>query len=269
VVALLGLALLLPVLVTAIDVLARARRRRIRVGPWLRWLGAWTAPFLAGLALAEVLALAGATPTPTPAPVPPAEVPLDGPALGVLGGVAAAMALAFALARFLAARPDASLKRPVEPGAAVALALVLGLAALVLWLVNPYAALLAVPAAHLWALLGLTRPVPRRRTRAVMIGLGIVPPLLVAVYYLASLSMDPLEGAWYLLMLITGDTVGVVTSLVACVMLGVLCATVEIAVRMPEQREPEPPPDVSASVYGPGAYAGPGSLGGTESALRE
>jgi hypothetical protein len=269
VVALLGLALLLPVLVTAVDVLARARRRRIPVGPWLRWLGAWTAPFLAGLALAEVLALAGATPTPTPAPVPPAEVPLDGPALGVLGGVVAAMALAFALARFLAARPDASLKQPVEPGAAVALALVLGLAALVLWLVNPYAALLAVPAAHLWALLALTRPVPRRRTRAVMIGLGIVPPLLVAVYYLASLSMDPLEGAWYLLMLITGDTVGVVTSLVACVMLGLLCATVEIAVRLPEEREPEAPPDLGASVYGPGAYAGPGSLGGTESALRE
>ena len=102
-----------------------------------------------------------------------------------------------------------------------------------------------------------------------MIGLGIVPPLLVAVYYLASLSMNPLEGAWYLLMLITGDTVGVVTSLVACVMLGVLCATVELAVRMPEEREPGGSPDLGASVYGPGAYAGPGSLGGTESALRE
>jgi hypothetical protein len=269
VIALLGVTLLLPVLVTAIDALARARRRRIAVGPWLRWLGAWTAPFLAGLALAEVLALAGATPTPTPAPVPPAELPFDGPALGVLGGVAAAMALAFALARFLAARPDAALKRPVGPGAAVALVLVLGLAALVLWVVNPYAGLLAVPAAHLWALLALTRPAPRRRTRAIMIGLGIAPPLLVAVYYLASLSMDPLEGAWYLLMLITGDTVGLVTSLVACVMLGVLCATVELAVRMPEEREPDASPDLGASIYGPGAYAGPGSLGGTESALRE
>jgi hypothetical protein len=269
VIALLGVTLLLPVLVTAIDALARARRRRIAAQPWLRWLGAWTAPFLAGLALAEVLALAGATPTPTPAPVPPAELPLDGPALGALGGVAAAMALAFALARFLAARPDAALKRPVGPGAAVALALVLGLAALVLWVVNPYAGLFAVPAAHLWALLALTRPVPRRRTRAIMIGLGIVPPLLVAVYYLASLSMDPLEAAWYLLMLITGDTVGVMTSLVACVMLGMLCATVEIAVRMPEEREPDAPPDLGASIYGPGAYAGPGSLGGTESALRE
>jgi hypothetical protein len=269
VLALLGVTLLLPVLVTAIDALARARRQRIAVGPWLRWLGAWTAPFLAGLALAEVLALAGATPTPTPAPVPPAELPLDGPALGVLGGVAAAMVLAFVLARFLAARPDAALKRPVGPGAAVALALVLGLAVLGLWVVNPYAGLVAVPAAHLWALFALTRPMPRRRTRAVMIGLGIVPLLLVAVYYLAALSMDPLEGAWYLLMLITGDTVGVVTSLMACVMLGVLCATVEIAVRMPEEREPEASPDVGPSVYGPGAYAGPGSLGGTESALRE
>jgi hypothetical protein len=268
VVALLGVTLLLPVLVTAVDALARARRRQISVGPWLRWLGAWTAPFLAGFALAEVLALAGATPSPPPEPVPPAELPLDGPALGVLGGVVTAMALAFALARFLAARPDATVKRPVEPGAAVALALVLGVAALALWLVNPYAGLLAVPAAHLWTLLVLTRPVPRRRTRAVMIGLGIVPALLVAVHYLVALSLDPLEGAWYLLMLITGDTVGVVTSLVACVMLAGLCATVEIAIRMPEEPEPEQP-DLGASVYGPGAYAGPGSLGGTESALRE
>jgi hypothetical protein len=269
VVALFGVALLLPVLVAAIDALARARRRRMRVGPWLRWLGAWTAPFLAGFALAEVLALAGATPTPPPAPVPPADLPLDGPALGVLAGVAAAMALAFTLARFLAARPDATLKRPVEPGAAVALAVVLGVAALALWLVNPYAGLVAVPAAHLWALLALARPLPRRRVRVAMVGLGALPALLVAVYYLAALDMNPLEGAWYLLMLITGHTVGVVTSLVACVMLGVLCGTVEIAARMPEEREPEAPRDLGASVYGPGAYAGPGSLGGTESALRE
>jgi hypothetical protein len=268
VLALLAGALLLPVLVTAVDAFARARRRQIPVIPWLRWVGAWTAPFLAGFAVAEVLALAGATPTPPPAPIPPAELPLDGPALGVLGGVAAAMLLGFALARFLAARPDASLRRPVEPGAAVALALVLSASALILWLVNPYAGLLAVPAAHLWTIVVLTRPVPGRRTRVVMIALGILPSLLVALYYLAELSMDPLEGMWYLLLLVTGHTVGFMTSLVACVMLGVLCGTIEVAARLPEEQVPEHP-DLGPSVYGPGAYAGPGSLGGTKSALRD
>ena len=36
---------------------------------------------------------------------------------------------------------------------------------ILLWLVNPYAGLLAVPAAHLWMLLALTRPLPDRRVR--------------------------------------------------------------------------------------------------------
>ena len=97
VLALLGGTLLLPVFVAAVDAFARARRRGIEVLPWLRWLGAWVAPFLAGLAVAEVLALTGATPVPPPAPVPPDLLPLDGPALGVLAGVAAAMLLALLL----------------------------------------------------------------------------------------------------------------------------------------------------------------------------
>jgi hypothetical protein len=260
-------ALLLPVLVASVDAFARVRRRQLPVLPWLRWVAAWTAPFLAGFALAEVLALTGATPTPRPAPVPPGELPVDGPALAVLGGVAAAMALAFAAARYLAARPDVSLKRPVEPGAAVALALVLSVSALFLWLVNPYAGLLAAPAAHLWMLVVLTRPVPRRRVRAVMIAIGVVPALLVALYYLVALSMNPLEGAWYLLMLVTGHSVGLATTLVACVMLGVLGGTIEIAARVPDEPGAEPR-ELGPSVYGPGAHAGRGALGGTESTLR-
>ena len=268
VLALLGGTLLLPVLVASVDAFARARRRQLPVVPWLRWVGAWTAPFLGGFALAELLALTGATPTPPPAPVPPADLPLDGPALAVLGGVAAAMALAFALARLLAARPDASLRMPVEPGAGVALALALSVAALLLWLVNPYAGLLAAPAAHLWMLAVLIRPVPRRRTRIVMIVLGLVPALLVTLYYLVTLSMDPLEGAWYLLLLVTGHSVGLVTTLVACVMLGVLGGTAEIVLRVPDEREEERPREPGPPVYGPGAHAGRGALGGTESALR-
>jgi hypothetical protein len=267
VLALFAGALLLPVLVASVDAFARARRHQLPVVPWLRWVGAWTAPFLAGFALAELLALTGATPTPRPAPVPPAELPVDGPALAVLGGVAVAMVLAFALARFLAARPDPSLSAPVEPGAAVALSLTLSVSALLLWLVNPYAGLLAAPAAHLWMLAVLSRPLPPRRARAVMIAIGAVPALLVGVYYLVALSMNPLEGAWYLLMLVTGHSVGVVTTLVACVMLGVFCAAVEIAARLPGEPKVEEP-ELGPSVYGPGAHAGRGALGGTESALR-
>jgi hypothetical protein len=234
VLSLLAGSLLLPVLVASVDAFARARRRHVDVLRWMRWLGAWVAPFLAALALAQFLALVGATPSPPAAPVPPEVLPLDGPALGVLGGVAVAMALAFALARWLASRPDPELGQPLDLGAGVALGLVISAGSLLLWLVNPYAGLLVVPAAHLWMLLALTRPLPPRRARAALIAVGVAPALLVAIYYLFALSVDPLAGVWYLLMLVTGQSIGIVTSLIACVMLAALCATVETALRWPD-----------------------------------
>jgi hypothetical protein len=267
VISLLAGSLLLPVLVASVDAFARARRRQLDVLRWLRWVAAWVAPFLAALALAEFLALVGATPAPPPDPVPPDVLPLDAAALGVLGGLAAAMALALVLARWLATRPDPDLDEPLEPGAGVALALAISTGSLLLWFVNPFAGLLAVPAAHLWTLTVLTRPRPPRRLRGALIAIGVAPAALVAVYYLFALSIDPLHGAWYLLMLVTGHSVGIVTSLIACLMLAAACATAEIAWRAPGPEDEEPGPQGPA-VYGPGSYAGPGSLGGTESALR-
>ena len=240
-VTLLGGTLLLPALVASLDAFARIRRRRLPVLSWLRMVGAWSAPFLAGFAVAEVLVLAGATPSPPPAPVPPAELPLDGPALAALGAVALTMALALALGRFLASRPDPVLRDPVAPGAAVVLALAVTVGALLLWLINPYAGLLAVPAAHLWMIAVLTRPVPKRGVRTLMIAAGLLPALLVALYYLVALSIDPLEGAWYLLMLVTGHTVGLPTVLVACLLLAGLAGVIEVTVRLPEEPRDEEP----------------------------
>ena len=234
VLSLLAGSLLLPVLVASVDAFARARRRHIDVLRWLRWLGAWVAPFLAALALAQFLALVGATPSPPAAPVPPHDLPLDGPALAVLAGIAVAMVLALLLARWLAARPDPELAQTPDLGAGVALGLMIAAGSILLWLVNPYAGLLAVPAAHLWMLLALTRPLPDRRVRAALIAVGLLPGLVVAIYYMFALSVDPLSGLWYLLMLVTGQSVGILTSLIACVMLAALCATVETSLRWPD-----------------------------------
>jgi hypothetical protein len=268
VLSLLAGTLLLPALVAAVDAFARVRRQHIDVLPWLRWLGAWTAPFLAGYALAELLALTGATPAPPPAPVPPDVLPVDGAALGVLAGVAVAMALALLLARWLSARPDPRLATPEGPGAAVAAALVLAVTSLVLWFTNPFAGLMVVPAAHLWLLALLLKGPPPRRVRALLLALGALPPLVVTIYYLFALSIDPVAGAWYLLLLVTGHTVAPVTAFAGCVMLGTLCAAAELVYRQPAPPPEEEPSPEGPSVYGPGAYAGPGSLGGTKSALR-
>jgi hypothetical protein len=229
--SLLAGSFLLPVLVASVDAFARARRRHVEVLKWMRWL---VAPFLAALALAQLLSLVGATPSPPAAPVPPDVLPLDGPALAVLAGVLVGMILAFLLARWLASRPDPELGRPLDLGAGVALGLVIAGGSLLLWLVNPYAGLLAVPAAHLWMLLALTRPLPSRRVRVALIALGAAPAVLVAIYYMFVLSVDPLSGLWYLLMLVTGQSVGVLTSLIACVLLAAACATLEAALRWPD-----------------------------------
>jgi hypothetical protein len=234
VLSLLAGALLLPVLVASVDAFARARRRQLDVLRWFRWLGAWVAPFLAALAVAQFLALVDATPSPPRAPVPPDDLPLDGPALAVLGGVLVAMVLAFFLARWLAARPDPELDQTPDLGAGVALGLTIAAGSVLLWLANPYAGLLAVPAAHLWMLLALTRPLPARRIRGLLIAVGLAPALLVAIYYMFALTVDPLSGLWYLLMLVTGHSVGIVTSLIACVMLATLCATLETSLRWPD-----------------------------------
>jgi hypothetical protein len=260
-------ALLLPALAAAVDAFARARRRQLAVTPWLRWVAAWVTPFVAGLALAELLALVGATPTPPSAPVAPEINPLDGAALGVLAGVALTMGLAWWGARRLAQWPDDSLRDPSAPGAGVALLLVASVAALLLWLLNPYAALLTVPALHLWLLTCLADPPPPRRWRTALVLAGALPLLLVAVYYLFALDLNPLSGAWYLLLLVVGHQVGLIEALVASTLLGCGLAALQIA----RGRQPEPAPpaeEAKPRVFGPGGLAGPGALGGTESALR-
>jgi len=265
VLVLLAGTLLLPALVTSIDAFARARRRDLEVGAWMGWLGVWLAPFLAALAAGELLALAGATPDPPASPVPPSDNPLDLPALAVLLAVALAATLAYLVARALARR-GAPLADPGDAGAACALALVTAGAALVLFVLNPYAALIAVPAAHLWLLATLLEPAPSGRARALLVALGSLPAAGVVLYNLFVLHTDPLTGAWYLLLLVTGHSVDLVSALLGCVWLGAFCATIAV---VRARRAPEPPADEDrASLFGPGAYAGPGSLGGITSTLR-
>jgi hypothetical protein len=97
----------------------------------------------------------------------------------------------------------------------------------------------------------------------VLVAFGLLVPLLVGLAVLDRLSLGPLSGLWYGFLLVTGHHVGLYTAILGAVLLACFAAAVRIAsARRPERREPE-----SSSVRGPGGYAGPGSLGGTESAL--
>ena len=265
VLSVLGIALLLPALVASVDAFARSRRRRQAVTPWLTWLGAGALAFALGLGLAHALVLAGATPDPPAAAVAPDLYPLDGAAGAVLGAVAGAVALGWFALRHLVRRADGALADLSSPAAAVAVALVVSVTTLAMWLVNPYSALILVPGVHLWILATLTGPPPRRRARLVMVAAGLLLPGLLVLYDLVTLGVDPLTGVWYMLLLVTGGHVSLPSSLLACVMAAAIASVLAIArARHPEVEAPVEKP----SVRGPGSYAGPGSLGGTPSALR-
>ena len=93
-----------------------------------------------------------------------------------------------------------------------------------------------------------------------------MPLLLVAIYYLFALELDPLAGAWYLLLLVTGHHVSLAGSLVASTLLGAGLAAAQIA--RSAQPKPEHPIDEDRPRVRAGRAGWPGSLGGTQSALR-
>jgi len=259
VVSLLALAFVLPAVVASVDAFARARRRRQPVLPGLERLLLVALVLGGALGLARLLALIGATPEVPPAAVDPDALPFDVPAAVVLGVLAALAAGALLVGRRFVGGGSAG-----GPGSACATALVLSGGCLALWVLDPYAALLAVPALHLWMLALLLEPRPVRRVRALAFAAGLVTPAGVALYYLLALSMDPLHGAWYLLMSALGGTPSLATLAVGVVLTAAAASAARLLLAPdPEQDEPERRPLRAVP-----SYAGPGSLGGTESAIR-
>ena len=262
VIAILAGTLLLPALVASFDAFARARRRREAAPRWWRTIGLWALPFLVAFALAELLVVLGQAPDAGAAAVDPEVHPLDGAAGAALGACAAVALLVGLVTRPVRKRLASAAG---GSGAAASTALALAVVVLAIWALNPFAALLLVPAVHLWMLAMLSGVSLRRRTAIAVVMAGLLPPLVAAVVYLDRLALDPLAGLWYLWLLITGHAVSPLTTLIGCVCAAIAaCAVTVIAARMgtPPPLEPEAP-----RVRGPGGYAGPGSLGGTPSTL--
>jgi hypothetical protein len=139
--------------------------------------------------------------------------------------------------------------------------------ALVVWSVNPFAALLLVPGLHLW--LGALAPAARigRALRLGLLVLGFVLPALVVVYYFVTLGFGPLGLVWTAVLMLSGGQLGLPTALLMCLLLGVGVAAIANAVEIARVKIDRTPPSTPVTVRGPLTYAGPGSLGGTESAL--
>jgi hypothetical protein len=261
-VRLLALALMLPVLLAAVDALARVRRRRERVGMWLRWVAASAVPFLLAALLTVALFATGLVEAAPGAPVAGAAA---APSAAALASVLVLLALAWLglrppLLRALGVAGDSA-----AGGAATAVVLVLCVATLVVWAENPYASLLLIPALHLWLLAMAPETHLRRIAALALWALALLPPLLVAYAYARQFGLDPLELAWMGLLLVAGGALSPLAVLVWCVVLGCTAAAFAIVLRASHDDDG---PSMPITVRGPRTYAGPGSLGGTESALR-
>ena len=260
-VRLLVLGLILPVLGATIDAFARARRRGHPVGSWAARVLAAGAPLALGVAIILFAKAVGLLKMAPPAPASPGAVPLRTSGTVLLIVIVCAIFLAFWLLR----RTGVLVRASGNPGASAALLLVMCALAVGIWVTNPFAAALLVPALHLWmwALMPSTRMQPA--LRASMLVAGLAPPLLVLAYYMVSLGFNPVTFAWTNAMMIASGQVSPLVALEWCA--AAACALWGIAVAAWGARQ-ERAPEVPVTVRGPVSYAGPGSLGGTESALR-
>ena len=131
------------------------------------------------------------------------------------------------------------------------------------WVVNPYAAGLLIPAAHLWLFAAAGW---RARVAVVALLVGLSVPVLALVHLGLALDLDPLEFGWGVALArhdrrrarldaavrrLLAAFAGVVRVLLARRRIGRVAR-----------------PGGAIRTRGPVTYAGPGSLGGTESALR-
>lgn len=249
--ALLAATLLLPIGIVSVDGLARASRRNEPVLRTLAWVLGRATPFLGGLVAAYVMALLGLVPSPD-FPFDPQSESFD---------IGAALALLVLIGSFVAALVFT--RRLAAPaGAQEAIAPSVGLAAFLgaafIWVVNPYFALLLVPAVHLWTGAALPETRGRIATPLVAAGLGLLLPLLALASLASSLGVG-LEVPWQLLLMFTGHHFGLLAAVPLCVLAGCLVAVIELAL---SRREPSPRQPVLSGI---GRHPGPGSLGGPPS----
>ncbi|MFL5822548.1 MAG: hypothetical protein ACJ764_03810 [Solirubrobacteraceae bacterium] len=285
---LLVLVLIMPVLAVTIDGLARARRKGHPVSRWMGWALAAGVPFILAALLVKVAKLTGWIGPAPAAPVNGGTWPLDAGGIALLVVMAGVIvgglvwlrrlivrALGLAGSTPSGERPVVATSSPVGrrreleeaagrgAGPAAGVLVVLCIVALAVWVSNPFAALLVLPALHLWIWVvtpDVRLPLP---VTIVLLLLGLAPIALVATYFAQTLGLGPLGVAWEGVLLLAGGAVGLLSAIEWAVLAGCAVSVVLIALRAATKAQ-----DVPVTVRGPISYAGPGSLGGTKSALR-
>lgn len=266
-VKLLALALLAPVLLVAADGAARARRRGFALASWVGAVVVMALPAAAGLLVVALARTTGALPAAPPGATAPGLIPLGAHGALVLAAALLLVAGVAGLRHRLLALPKVAGESSTwrNAGGAAGLLLVLCATAVAVWVTDPYAALLLVPALHLWAwTLDPDLPLPRP-VRVTLWLLGLLPPVLLVAFYALEIGLGPLGVLWNGLLLLAGGRVPALTLIEWCLLLACSAGVAAAAFARSALGDPRP---AKLTVRGPASYAGPGSLGGTESAMR-
>ncbi len=206
-------ALLLGPLILAADGYARLRRRRGRTGEkslrrGLGWVLSCALPFFLAAVFARLLGWLGVLRGAPAIPVPASGLALDGPAYRALLALALVLGLGWLAWPRLMARLGYGVWGDPEGAGLALLVAALGVGALV-WVLNPYAALLLVGALHLWTALADPELRPRRAAALALVALALVPLGLLIVFYAGELGVGPAGMAWEAVLLLAGGHVGV------------------------------------------------------------
>ena len=170
--------------------------------------------------------------------------------------------------------------------------LVLGGLTVVVWVFDPLTALLLVPALNLWLVLAAA-PIGAwsaggrgggRIQALALVGLGVVPLALLVAFYAQPAYLGPGGVAHTALLLLAGGRIGLAGAVLWSVAFGCLAAALLVALApggVGEHDADEPHEWLAdradgersshrliSRLRGPLSYAGPGSLGGTESSRR-
>jgi hypothetical protein len=270
---LLVFTLILPVAATAVDALARTRRRGHSLLRWIGWVLAGAVPFLVALVALYVARLSGVLSASPPGAVGAHAVSVTAADVAVMFVVLLLLGLSFWQVRPMCLRlvrrvvpVNRAPESPPADAAAVALTLVMCVIALIVWLINPYTALLFVPALHLW--LWLAQPGLRSgRIAVVTVALAaLLPAVPILIYYFVAYGLTPWGMLWSMVLMVAGGAMPPLVALYGVFTLG--CFTGALMIAWRSARAAAPPSLPAASTRGPISYAGPGSLGGTQSALR-
>ncbi len=192
------LTALLPFMIGTIDLFARCRRRRVRLGPAVRSLRSrllfWG---YAGLLL-FVAAKLGAFPEGEPRPLP-AERGLYQPSPVVLGLLGLLLLVGWLVVRErLIPRRPARIEETIA-GHTVAL-LALGLTALVVVATNPFSLIYLLPSLYAWLWLPQTHAA-HPLVRFTLLAIGFTGPLILTLSFSTRFDLG-FEAPWYLLSLV-------------------------------------------------------------------